>query len=124
MVTMYPREFSMLAKNIDVKKTFVSDIQRINPKDCENCGGAEVMSIFLAMKGPFQAAATPNNRDETSHWDNAAGRKGGWWVGKTYTFPCPVCLGVKRAEPENVMPTQPAMVGLMNPHTGEVEVLE
>ena len=120
-MTIYPQEFKALAKNLDVKKTFVSDIQHTNPRDCENCGGAEVMSIFLATKGPFQSPGAPNNRDETSHWDSTVGMKGGWWVGKTYTFPCPVCFGVKRVEPAIVdqMPTQDYMVTLLEPNTGE-----
>lgn len=120
MDKVFPTEFKTLLRNPAVKKAFVSDVQPIGALDCRNCGGAEVMAIFIATKGPFQTPEAPY-KDETSHFDETAGRKGGWWVGKTYTFPCPVCLGGKKpiaSEPKSY-PVQDYMPALVHPATGE-----
>lgn len=110
----------MWATAPNVKASIVSDLQPIGPHDCKNCGGADVMAIFIATSGPFQTPHNPYS-EETSHWDSAAnGRRGGWWVGKTYTRPCPVCHGKREPITVKQFPTQRKMGMLVHPDTGEI----
>ena len=127
MDKVFPPEIKQYAAS--AIKAFISDVQPINKQlDCYNCGGAEIFALFCAIKGPFQSPGAPGMKQGehylTSHFDETAGKKGGWWVGITYTFPCPVCLKGQAQKPLMDYPTQRHMVGLMNPNTGEVEVLE
>jgi len=125
MDKIFPKEIKMFASQSKVKKAFISDTPKTNPNDCDHCGGAEVFALFCGLKGPFQTPAAPNQKEGemylVSHWDETAGNKGGWWVGVTYTFPCPVCIGgQKPIEPERTYPTQREMGRLIHPHTKEV----
>lgn len=123
----FPKEMQFLASAPEVRKVFVADVQRTGVLDCENCGGVEVIAVFIATKGPFQAPAAPYSSDgETSHFDADVGSKGGWWVGKTYTFPCPVCIG-DRPQPakpitppkQSAYPVQREIGRLLHPATKE-----
>ena len=105
MKKIYPQEMIDASKRHDVKKYFVSDIQKVGPHDCENCGGAGVMGLFLCKKGPYSTPSFPG--EFTNHFDNSIGK---WWAGQTYTFPCPVCLGQGEAlAPLEDHYTQPAI---------------
>ena len=109
---VFPPEIKRYISVPGVKAAFVSDISPVNPHDCTNCGGAQVFALFVATKGPFQAPAAPYAKDgETSHFDPTAGKLGGWWVGKTFTFPCPVCLGGQK--PVEVAIPQPRQAAFM-----------
>ena len=85
----FPSEFAVLARQENVKNSFVSDVQAQLSRDCENCGGIGTMSIFLATEGPYEHAAAPYRNDKkSSHFHD-----GKWWVGKLMSFPCPACRG-------------------------------
>jgi len=111
MKKQFPKEFAKLWSVPGVKAVFVSDITPINPFDCENCGGAGVMAIFIAKKGPFQAPGSPYSaNNETSHWDQSAiGGRGGWWVGETFTATCPTCNGQQKPITVKQFPVGDAM---------------
>lgn len=90
MDKIFPPEIKTLVSNRNVKEAFISVIEPVSPKDCQNCGGAEVFALFLATDGPYQSPGAPYRGDgKTSHWDETIKK---WWVGNTYTFPCPVCI--------------------------------
>ena len=106
----YPVEFRTLAKAIDVKWFRVSDIQAILPSDCKNCGGVGWLGIFVSKRGPFKSPGHPYG-EETSKWDQETyAGQGGWWVGKTFTLPCPVCLGSGSSEKKGTPGVKPQAV--------------
>jgi len=92
MNKQFPPEIESLIKRHQPKAAFISDIQAVNDNECQNCGGADVFCVFIATKGPFSAPNSPyGSSGESSHFDKSVGKNGAWWVGKSYTFPCPVC---------------------------------
>ena len=80
MDKVFPQEIKRFASQPKVKKAFISDVEKINPTDCDNCGGAETFALFVALKGPFQTPASPNQKDGdmylVSHFDETIGAKG------------------------------------------------
>lgn len=86
----FPYDMKLLMTQPTVKAAFVSDIKPKLPDDCGNCGGFGVLCVFIATEGPYRTPAAPYRGDnKTSHWhDNK------WWVGQTYSFPCPDCNGL------------------------------
>ena len=88
----YPREFKDWAKN--AKWYRLTDIPKAGKRDCDNCGGAQVMGIFLAKSGPFTTPGNPPYGEECMTYDpEAYNGAGGYWVGKTLSLPCPKCGG-------------------------------
>jgi len=102
-MTIYPKEFKLYATAPAVKKTFVSDVQASNPLDCPNCGGMGTMSIFCAVKGPFESPDPSGKQDAAGNFYSNHHDKYGWWVGITYSHYCPVCDGLCRAQPVTSM---------------------
>ena len=110
MSKTFPREIQETIRRVNPKAAFISEIELLNPTECQNCGGVGFFALFLASKGPFQTPAAPyNSNRESSHFDETAGKNGGWWVGTTYTFPCPECLDGEIPLPTKQYPTQKAM---------------
>lgn len=94
-------------KSLSVKAVFIGVLESPNPTDCRNCGGAGVMSMFLATEGPYNSPAAPYS-GKSSHWYD-----GKWWVGNTITAPCPVCE--KEIPPQNeISPNKIATSGIKN----------
>ena len=124
MDKIFPKELKLYATHPSVKKSFISITEPTGALDCPNCGGTETFALFCAIKGPFQSPATPGAMEGefylTSHFDETIGRKGGWWVGITYTFPCPVCIGKEQQKPLQNYPVQERMKTLVHPNTDEV----
>lgn len=86
----FPDDMIRLAKL--GKECFLSDIQSVNPNDCQNCGGMGVFILFIADEGPYFQPANPYRSDgKTSKWYNDH-----WWVGKSHSFQCPDCKGLGR----------------------------
>lgn len=114
---VFPTELKAYSRNPLIKKVFVSDVEPTGALDCYNCGGIEVIAVFLALKGPFQSPGAPGMKEGehylTSHWDETVIPKGGWWVGKTITFPCPVCLGDLPQKPVRQYETQNVLEGIL-----------
>ncbi len=90
----FPYDMKLLMNQDTVKAAFVSDITSKLPNDCKNCGGFGVLVVFIATEGPYNTPAAPYRGDnKTSHWhDNK------WWVGSSYSFPCPDCKGFGQIE--------------------------
>jgi hypothetical protein len=122
MDKVFPPEIKRFART--GKKVFISDVAPIGALDCPNCGGVESFALFVALRGPFQSPGTPGamegNHYLTSHYDESLGVRGGWWVGITYTFPCPVCLKGQPQKPLKDFPTQREINFVFNSDTEEV----
>lgn len=88
---IFPPEFKIVWKQAGIKAAFVSELRRVNPYECENCGGAGLMTTFIAADGPFSTPGTKNGKAMHYH-------DGKWWVGNTYSANCPVCGGKGRIE--------------------------
>ena len=91
----FPYEMKLLIKQDTVKAAFLSNIESKLPNDCQNCGGFGVLVVFIATEGPYQSPAAPYRADnKTSHWHDDK-----WWVGSSYSFPCPDCAGLGLIKP-------------------------
>lgn len=89
-----PKEFTFYFKDPTTRAAFVSENRAITPVDCENCGGAGEMYIFVATAGPLRE---PPGSGKIAHYHN-----GKWYLGQTYAAICPACegLGKKKEEPQ------------------------
>jgi hypothetical protein len=86
----------------EVKKAWLSDNKPLRSDDCPNCGGLGFHAVFVAVAGPFKTPAAPYSGKSSKYW------QGSWWVGGTYTAPCPVCGGDKT--PKNkIRPANPGI---------------
>lgn len=110
MDKVFPPEIDILIKRIKPKAAFISENKPIGVNDCKNCGGMDMFYVFIATKGPF---ATPSSSfgGDVSTFDPTIGKNGGWWVGKSFTYPCPVCKGKTILTDSNVSqyPTKKAI---------------
>lgn len=93
----FPKDFIFRMKDPVTKAAFISEIQSPNPNDCENCGGAGTMHIFIATAGPFQS---PPGAGKVGHWGMGQ-KKEGWWEGNTFGGVCPVCEGLGKKHTES-----------------------
>jgi hypothetical protein len=82
----FQRTLQTYLKAPGVKKAWISENQSPNPNDCQSCGGASYIYIFVATGGPFN---TPGCGPHIiSKWHD-----GKFWVGQTYAITCPTCAG-------------------------------
>ena len=113
---MYPNEFRLYSKQPKVKKVFVSDIKYVNGTECQNCGGAGIITIFCSLEGPYQTPTVSGRTTDsgmaiTSHYEKSID---GWWNGVTYSHSCPKCNGLgRRHTTYTTKPTQEAMKGVL-----------
>ena len=98
----FPSELKFYLKGAGVKAAWMSENKPISPRDCPNCGGLGVMSVFVATDGPYESPANPyagsTEAPQSSHWDN-----GKWWIGEAHTANCPVCHGVRHVEGQELV---------------------
>jgi len=84
----FPKKLLELAKGYNVKKSFISALDPVNPNECKNCGGVGSITLFLATKGPFQSPSS--SRSDCNKYEDGVG----WWVGQHYSIQCPDCDGL------------------------------
>jgi hypothetical protein len=88
-----PAELTSAFRNPSTKKAWISDFPAMQGQ-CENCGGAGVVTAFVATEGPYTSPAHPYLiRDGvrlTSKTDIINGQTK-FWVGQTISVVCPEC---------------------------------
>lgn len=94
MSKRFPQELQNLWRQPGIKAAFISENEPLLEEDCPNCGGLGLFSTFIATNGPFNNPSAKG----VNHFAD-----GKWWVGQTFTAPCPVCGGVN---PEIRVPAQ------------------
>ena len=88
-----PMEIQSALRNPAVKKAWLSDFPAM-PGQCENCGGAGVVTAYIALEGPYTSPASPYLvRDGVRLTSKAEviNGKTKWWVGQTVSTTCPEC---------------------------------
>lgn len=99
MDKVFPPEFRQLAKRPTTKAALFSEIAPIGPLDCRNCGGNGKMAIFIAIEGPFESPGCNPYGEKSIKFDGECyNGRGGYWLGNTFTFDCPVCHGTGKKQ--------------------------
>lgn len=76
-----------------VKQAWVSDFPIMHPNDCQNCSGAGMLTLQVALAGPFRSPVLTSELNCKS--DTLNGNLV-WWGVKTTSYECPVCHGVRK----------------------------
>lgn len=101
-----------------VKQAWVSDFPIVHPSDCPNCAGAGLLTLQVALAGPFRSP--PTGRELSAKFDVLNGQMV-WWGVKTKTYECPVCKGGRQFAQSKAPITNPDIVELAHDLAHEPE---
>ena len=84
-----PREFETVAHMPGVKTYWLGSSAPKSPWDCSQCGGVGILTLFVALEGPFNSVPSPT-QGLSAKWDGNIAK---WWNGKHLAIECPNCKG-------------------------------
>lgn len=83
MNRQWPSEMALARQTTRAIELYPSD-----PHGCKNCGGTEVMMLFVIESGPYRV---PNGKVKWLDFPDGDGRKSGWYTGELKIEWCPIC---------------------------------